>query len=101
MDKVRNGHIRGSLKVAPVTEKLKENRLSRSGHVKRRDETHVTKRVLSLHVDGWRGRGRPKKRWMDCVRRDMEEKGDSVTHLSPTGQSGRKKHVAPAPSNME
>ncbi|KAJ8710705.1 hypothetical protein PYW08_009220 [Mythimna loreyi] len=81
MDKVRNEYIRGSLKVAPVTEKLKGNSLSWYGHVKRRDETHVTKRVLSLHVDGWRGRGRPKKRWMDCVKSDMKEKGvsDSVT----------------------
>ena len=31
--------------------------------------------------DGWRGTGRPKKRWMDCVRNDMKDKGvnDSVT----------------------
>jgi hypothetical protein len=28
MDKVRNEYIRGSLKVAPITEKLKGNRLS-------------------------------------------------------------------------
>ncbi|KAJ8715796.1 hypothetical protein PYW07_010278 [Mythimna separata] len=74
MDKVRNEYIRGSLKVAPVIEKLKGNRLSWYGHVKRRDETHVTKRVLSLHVDGWKGRERPKKRWMDCVRSDIKEK---------------------------
>ncbi|KAJ8709025.1 hypothetical protein PYW07_008851 [Mythimna separata] len=77
MDKVRNEYIRGSLKVAPVTEKLKGNRLSWYGHVKRRDEMHVTKRVMNLHVDGWRGRGRPKKRWMDCVKTDMKEKGVS------------------------
>ncbi|KAJ8734232.1 hypothetical protein PYW07_014783 [Mythimna separata] len=74
MDKVRNKCIRGSFKVAPVTEKVEENRLFWYGHVKRRDETHVTKRVLNLHVDGWRGRGRPKKRWMDCVRTDKKEK---------------------------
>ena len=62
MDKVRNKFIRGSLKVAPVTEKMKGSRLSWYGHVMRRDETHVTKRVMSMNVDGWRGRGRPKKR---------------------------------------
>ncbi|KAJ8729865.1 hypothetical protein PYW07_016903 [Mythimna separata] len=59
MDKVRNEYIRGSLKVVPVTEKLKGNRLSWYGQVKRRDEMHVTKRNLNLQVDGWRGRGRP------------------------------------------
>ena len=81
MDKVRNEFIRGSLKVAPVIEKVKENRLSWYGHVMRRDDTHETKRVMSMNIDGWRGRGRPKKRWMDCVRDDMNEKGvnDSVT----------------------
>ncbi|KAJ8709706.1 hypothetical protein PYW08_009710 [Mythimna loreyi] len=81
MDKVRNEYIRGSLKVAPVTEKLRGNRLSWYGHVKRRDETHVTKKAMSMNVDGWRGRGRPKKIWMDCVRSDMENRGvsDSVT----------------------
>ena len=36
----------------------------------RRDDTHVTKRVMGMNVDGWRGRGRPKKRWMDCVTND-------------------------------
>ncbi|KAJ8724185.1 hypothetical protein PYW07_008165 [Mythimna separata] len=44
MDKVRNECIRGSLKVAPVTEKLEGNRLPWYGYVKRRDKTYVTKR---------------------------------------------------------
>ena len=58
-----------------------ERKSSDNGHVMRRDETHVTKRVMSINVDGWRGRGRPKKRWMDCVRDDINEKGvdDTVT----------------------
>ena len=40
----------------------------------RRDDTHVTKLVMGMNVDGWRRRGRPKKRWMDCVTNDMLEK---------------------------
>ena len=34
-----------------------------------------------MNVDGWRGRGRPKKIWMDCVTNDMLEKGvdDAMT----------------------
>ena len=81
MDKVRNEYIRGSLKVAPVTEKLKGNCLAWYGHVKRRGETRVTKRVMNVNVDGWRGRGSPKKRWMDYVKNDMKEKrvSDSMT----------------------
>ena len=32
-------------------------------------------------MDGWRGRESPKKRWMDCAKNDMKEKGvnDSMT----------------------
>ena len=81
MDKARNECTRGRLKVAPVTEKVKGNRLSWYGHVQRRDETHVSKGVMNINVDGWRGRRKPKKRGMDCVKNNIEEKGvsDSTT----------------------
>ena len=41
----------------------------------------ATKRVMGMNVDGCRGRGRPKKRWIDCVTNDMLEKGvdDTMT----------------------
>jgi hypothetical protein len=55
MDKVRNEYIRGSLKVAPITENFKENRLSWYGHVMRREESHVTRRVINMNVEGVRG----------------------------------------------
>ena len=31
------------------------------------------KRVMQIEVDGTRRRGRPKKRWIDGVTKDMEE----------------------------
>jgi hypothetical protein len=40
--------------------KLKGNRLSCFVHVMRKVEKHVTRRVMNMNVDGWRGRG-PKK----------------------------------------
>ena len=42
------------------------------GHVMRRDEEYVGKRVIE--VQGSR-RGRPKKRWTDYVKDDLREKG--------------------------
>jgi hypothetical protein len=39
----------------------------------RREKNQVTRRVMNMNVEGWRGRGRPKKRWIDCVRQDMRE----------------------------
>ncbi|XP_062527382.1 androgen-induced gene 1 protein isoform X2 [Bombyx mori] len=65
------------LKVAPVTEKLRSARLGWYGHVMRRNENEVGKRVLTMNVDGYRGRGRPKKKWMDCVKNDMGKRGVS------------------------
>ena len=40
----------------------------------RRDEENVVRKVLSMNVDGYMSRGRPKKRWMDCVKNDMARK---------------------------
>jgi hypothetical protein len=79
-DRIRIEYIRGSLKVAPVSEKMRSNRLAWYGHVIRRDESHITKIVMSMNVD------RPRKRWMDCVKDDMNIKGVSME--MPTPHSG-------------
>jgi hypothetical protein len=52
MDRIRNECIRGSLKVAPVFEKKRSNTLARYGHVLRKDESDITKRVMTMNVDG-------------------------------------------------
>jgi hypothetical protein len=57
MDKVRNEYLRGSLKLAPITDKLKGKRLSWYRHVMRREENHVTRRVMNMNVEEWRRRG--------------------------------------------
>lgn len=75
MDKIRNEYIRGSLKVAPVTEKMRSGRLSWYGHVMRRNESHVAKKAMNLVVRGNGRRGRPKKVWMNCVKEDMRARG--------------------------
>jgi hypothetical protein len=82
MDRFRNECIRGSLKVAPMTEKIRSKRLALYEHVMRRDESHITKRVMSINVDGHHRRGRFKKRRMDCVKDDMRIKGVSMEMTS-------------------
>jgi hypothetical protein len=78
MDKIRNEYIRESLKVAPVTEKMRNNRLAWFGHVMRRDKSHMIKRVMGMNVDGHPSRGQPNKRWMDCVKDDVRINGVSM-----------------------
>jgi hypothetical protein len=52
MIRIRNEYNSGSIKIAPLTEKMRSNRLALYGHVMRRDESHITKRVMSMNVDG-------------------------------------------------
>jgi hypothetical protein len=45
-------------------------------------ESYITKRVMSMNVDGRLSRGLLKKRWMDCVKDDMIIKGVSMKMTS-------------------
>lgn len=74
-DRVENRYIRGSIKVTEASKKLKENKLRWYGHIKRRDENELVRKMLDMDVQGRRRRGRPKKRWMDGVREEMRERG--------------------------
>ena len=56
-------------------DKLRNVRLRWYGHVKRREEDYVGKRMMEMAVPGRRKRGRPRRRWMDLVREDMERVG--------------------------
>ena len=75
LDKIRNEKIRGSTKVGEISKKVQECRMRWYGHVMRRDVEYVGKRVMGIEVQGSRRRGRPKKRWADCVKDDLREKG--------------------------
>ena len=74
-DKIRNETIRGTVKVREISDKIQESRLKWYGHVMRRDEQYVGRRVMEMDVQGRRRRGRPKRRWMDCISDDMRSKG--------------------------
>ncbi|KAL1447841.1 hypothetical protein WDU94_001904 [Cyamophila willieti] len=75
MDRIRNEVIRNKTKVTEVTKKIQERRLQWYGHVMRRDDDYVGKKVRRMQVEGRRGRGRPKKKWEHCVNSDLTEKG--------------------------
>jgi hypothetical protein len=82
------------IKVAPVTEKMRSDRLAWYGHVMRRDESHITRRVMSMNVDGHSRRGRPKKRRMDCVKDVMRIKRVNMEMMSDRKEWNKKKCCA-------
>ena len=73
-DKIRSEYVRGTAKIAKLGDKLRNAGLRWYGHVKRRED-HVGKRMMEMAVAGRRKKGRPKRRWMDLVREDMERVG--------------------------
>ena len=77
----RNEEIREAATVQLITTHLMQKRLRWYGHVRRRDESHITRTVLDMEVEGVRPRGRPKLRYMDTIRRDIKNNGLSVNIL--------------------
>ena len=71
LDRIRNERIRGTTKVGEIAKKMQENRLKWYGHVLRREYEYVGKRVMGMEVPGKRGRGRPKRRWLDNIKNDL------------------------------
>ncbi|KAH1221810.1 hypothetical protein GmHk_12G035141 [Glycine max] len=72
-DKIRNGAIRERVGVAPIVEKMVENRLRWFGHVERRPVDSVVRRVDQMERrQTIRGRGRPKKTIREVIKKDLE-----------------------------
>ena len=74
-DKIRNDYIRSTVKVEQLGMKMREGRLRWYGHVMRRDQEYVGRRVMEIELPGKRKRGRVKRRFLDVVKEDMREVG--------------------------
>ena len=74
-DKIRNQHIRSTVKVDRLGMKMRKGRLRWYGHVMRRDQEYVGRKMMEMELPGKRRRGRPKKRYLDVVKEDMGEVG--------------------------
>ena len=72
-DKKRNDEIRKELEVCIIIAKPRENRLRWFGHLHRADYRKPAKDIMSVEVNGKRDRGRPRTRWKDNIKRDMQE----------------------------
>ena len=75
-DRISNEEIREAATVQPITTHLMQKRLRWNGHVRRRDDSHMTRIVLDMEVEGMlRPRGRPTLEYMDNIRRDIKKNG--------------------------
>ena len=68
-----NEEIWAAATVQPIATHLMQKRPRWYGHVRRRHESHTTRTVLDMVVEGVRPRGRPKLQYMDTIRRDIKK----------------------------
>ena len=80
-DKIRNEHIRSTVKVERFRMKMRESKLRWYGHVMRRDQEYVGRKMMKMELPGKRKRGRPKRRFLDVVKEDMREVGAKETDV--------------------
>ena len=69
---------RRAAKVREITKNVQESRLKWYGHVLRREEEYVGKRVMVMEVPGKRKRVRPDRTWLESIRNDLSCRGLSV-----------------------
>ena len=67
----RNEEILVEAKVEAIAAVMRRRRLEWFGHVKRRGVTENIRAVAEMKMEGKRPRGRPRLRWNDTVRRDL------------------------------
>ncbi|KAK3512666.1 hypothetical protein QTP70_020883 [Hemibagrus guttatus] len=78
LDRIRNEYIRGTAHVGRLGDKVREARLRWFGHVQRRENEYIGRRMMDMELPGRRQRGRPKRRYMDGINEDMKLVGARV-----------------------
>ena len=80
-DKIRNEHIRITLKIERLGMKMRDGRLRWYGHIMRRGQEYVERKMMEMKLQGKRKRGRPKRRFVDLIKEDMGEVGAKETDV--------------------
>ena len=80
-DKIRNEHIRSTVKVQRLGMKMREGKLRWYGHVMRRGQENIGRKKMEMELPGKRRRGRPKRKFLDVVKKDMGKVGAKETDV--------------------
>ena len=70
-DKIGNEYIRGTVKVERLEMKMRERRLRWYGHVMRRYQEYVGRKMMEMELPGKKKKRRPKRRFLDVVKETM------------------------------
>ena len=62
------------VEMGEISTKVQESRLKWYGHVLRREDEYVGRRVMVMYVPEKRSGGRPKRRWLDNIRNNLLER---------------------------
>jgi hypothetical protein len=76
--------LRSMLNIPPLPEVCRSNRLRWFGHLERMEPERWPRKIADVTIDGATPRGRPRKRWSDCIKEDLR-----VLKLSPAMAQNR------------
>ena len=73
LDRIRNTTIRKTLDMEfTILDRISLKRLRYFGHIQRMPNTRLPQLALDTQVHGKRPRGRPSKRWSECLQADLK-----------------------------
>ena len=98
--KIKNADIRGTVKVGQISKKVMESRLRWYGHVKRREDNYVGRRVLEIELPGKRKVGRPKRRFMNAGKKRVFWKLELLKKRCMTKEIGEGKSAVVTPGRI-
>ena len=85
LDKIRNTKIRQTLGLNyTVIDRITQKRMKFFGHIKRMPQERYPKLLLESRLEGRRPKGRPAKRWTDCIKQDIKMIG--MTSITEAGR---------------
>ena len=88
-DKIRNEYNRSTVKLERLGMKMREGRLRWYGHVMRRDQEYVGRKMIEIELSGKKRRGRPKRRFLDVVKEDMGKLVQRLSFVPTSPLAGR------------
>lgn len=74
-DRIRNEEIRRTLEVGKLNDRIETQRLRWYGHMRRMGQERLPRKFYEFQPDGTRPQGRPRMRYRDMIRRDIEQRG--------------------------